>query len=166
MSEASAASTVTDKHSFITQPNMYARGILFGKMKYELGDHAFVKCPELGLEADIDFKVKGWVGGTYNAFVGHIKDIKNNKNLYEITGFWDGEMIIKDLIVRLLCTSCVLSTDMICTDWQEGTIVRCSARKRDTTKGTTVIRARGTRVPTTVVQDHSCNQKGRPPSCH
>lgn len=91
---------LTDRVSFITQPNMYARGILFGKMKYELGDHAFVKCPELSLEADIDFKVKGWVGGTYNAFVGHIKDTKSGKNLYEITGFWDGEMVIKDLTVR------------------------------------------------------------------
>jgi len=37
---------------------MYARGILFGKMKYELGDHSFVKCPETGLCADIDFKTK------------------------------------------------------------------------------------------------------------
>ncbi|KAH6651103.1 hypothetical protein F5144DRAFT_589409 [Chaetomium tenue] len=44
----------------LTQPNMYARGILFGKMKYELGDHSFVRCPETGLSADIDFKVKGW----------------------------------------------------------------------------------------------------------
>ena len=39
--------------SFVTQPNMYARGILFGKMKYELGDHSSVSCPELGNAADI-----------------------------------------------------------------------------------------------------------------
>ena len=49
---------------------MYARGILFGKMKYELGDHAVVRCPETGLEVDIEFKVKGWVGGGYNAIAG------------------------------------------------------------------------------------------------
>lgn len=67
--------------SFITQPNMYARGILFGKMKYELGDHAVVRCPESGLEADIEFKVKGWVGGTYNAISGFIKESKTGKNL-------------------------------------------------------------------------------------
>ncbi|KAH9828489.1 putative OSBP family protein [Teratosphaeria destructans] len=82
---------------FITQPNMYARGILFGKMKYELGDHAFVRSPELGLEADIEFKVKGWVGGTYNAIGGHIKDTKTGKNLFELSGLWHGEMFIKDL---------------------------------------------------------------------
>jgi len=82
---------------FITQPNMYARGILFGKMKYELGDHAVVRCPESGLEADIEFKVKGWVGGTYNAISGFIKETKTGKNLYELSGFWHGQMYIKDL---------------------------------------------------------------------
>jgi len=79
---------------------MYARGILFGKMKYELGDHAIVRCPELGLEANIEFKVKGWMGGTYNAIGGYIKDSKSGKNLYELGGFWTGEMFIKDLSVR------------------------------------------------------------------
>lgn len=75
---------------------MYARGILFGKMKYELGDHAVVRCPETGLEVDIEFKVKGWVGGGYNAIAGYIKD-KSGKNLYELSGHWHGEMFIKDL---------------------------------------------------------------------
>lgn len=83
--------------SFVTQPNMYARGILFGKMKYELGDHAVVKCPETGLEADIEFKVKGWVSGTYNAIGGYIKETSSGKNLYELSGFWHGEMFIKNL---------------------------------------------------------------------
>lgn len=76
---------------------MYARGILFGKMKYELGDHAVVRCPETGLEVDIEFKVKGWVGGTYNAIGGYIRETKSGKNLYELSGFWNGEMYIKDL---------------------------------------------------------------------
>jgi hypothetical protein len=75
---------------------MYARGILFGKMKYELGDNAVVRCPETGLEANIEFKVKGWVSGTYNAIGGHISD-RSGKHLYELSGFWHGEMFIKDL---------------------------------------------------------------------
>ncbi|KAI5306309.1 hypothetical protein KEM56_001466, partial [Ascosphaera pollenicola] len=37
----------------LTQPNMYARGILIGKMKFELGDHSYVRCPENDLVADI-----------------------------------------------------------------------------------------------------------------
>lgn len=66
-------------------------------MKYELGDHAVVRCPETGLEADIEFKVKGWVSGAYNAVGGYIKDSKSGKNLYEISGFWNAEMYLKDL---------------------------------------------------------------------
>jgi hypothetical protein len=81
----------------LTQPNMYARGILFGKMKYELGDHSFVRCPELGLSADIEFKTKGYFGGTYNAIGGTIKNEKTGEILYELSGMWSGEMWLKDL---------------------------------------------------------------------
>ena len=78
---------------------MYARGILFGKMKYELGDHAFVTCPESGLSLDIEFKTKGYFSGKYDAIGGFIKDTKNDKNLFELSGLWNGEMSIKDLAV-------------------------------------------------------------------
>ncbi|RCI11868.1 hypothetical protein L249_4214 [Ophiocordyceps polyrhachis-furcata BCC 54312] len=80
----------------LTQPNMYARGILFGKMKYELGDQSFVRCPELDLVADIDFKTKGWVGGTYNAIGGAIKRESTSEVLYELSGLWSEEMFIKN----------------------------------------------------------------------
>ncbi|TVY47001.1 Oxysterol-binding protein-like protein [Lachnellula occidentalis] len=81
----------------ISQPNMYARGILFGKMKYELGDHSFVRCPELGLSADVEFKTKGYFGGTYNAIGGTIKNEKTGEVLYELSGMWTNEMWIKDM---------------------------------------------------------------------
>lgn len=76
---------------------MYARGILFGKMKYELGDHSYVRCPENNLSADIEFKVKGWVSGGYNAIGGYIKNDKTGENLFELSGTWTGEMYAKDL---------------------------------------------------------------------
>lgn len=79
---------------------MYARGILFGKMKYELGDHSFVRCPELGLSADVEFKTKGYFGGTYNAIGGTIKSDKTGEVLFELSGMWSGEMFIKDMRVR------------------------------------------------------------------
>ncbi|PWW79117.1 hypothetical protein C7212DRAFT_340042 [Tuber magnatum] len=82
----------------LTQPNMYVRGILFGKMKYELGDHSYVKCPELDLVADIEFKVKGFFTGAYNAIGGFIKRESTGEALYEITGSWNGEMFIKDVL--------------------------------------------------------------------
>ena len=84
---------------------MYARGILFGKMKYELGDHSFVRCPELGLMADMEFKTKGYFGGTYNAIGGVIKNQNTGEVLYELSGMWSGEMVAKNMIVRKSQTS-------------------------------------------------------------
>jgi len=69
-------------------------------MKYELGDHSMVRCPETGLTADIEFKTKGWVSGKYDAVGGFIKD-SHGKNLYEISGYWNGEMSLKNLTVSL-----------------------------------------------------------------
>ena len=84
--------------SILTQPNMYARGILFGKMKYELGDHSYVRCPENNLAVDIEFKTKGYFSGTYNAIGGVIKNEKTGEVLYELSGLWSGEMYIKDVV--------------------------------------------------------------------
>ena len=70
-------------------------------MRYELGDHSYVRCPESGMVADLEFKTKGYFGGTYNAIGGYIKD-KNDKQLYELSGLWNEEMYIKDLTVRAM----------------------------------------------------------------
>ncbi|QLQ78192.1 hypothetical protein HG537_0A04390 [Torulaspora globosa] len=78
----------------LSQPNMYARGILFGKMRIELGDHMIIKSSDY--EIDIDFKTKGFISGTYDAIVGTVKD-KSGKEYYEITGKWNDVMYIKDL---------------------------------------------------------------------
>lgn len=77
---------------------MYARGILFGKMKYELGDHSSVRCPENDLAADLEFKTKGYFSGTYNAIGGYIKRESTGDLLYELSGLWNGEMFIKDMV--------------------------------------------------------------------
>jgi oxysterol-binding protein-related protein 8 len=97
---------------------MYARGILFGTMKYELGDHAYIKCPETGMVADLEFKTRGYFSGTYNAIGGSIKD-SQGKVLYELSGLWNEEMYIKDLTVgsdALVDTSTAADNR---TDWQE-----------------------------------------------
>lgn len=85
---------------------MYARGILFGKMKYELGDQSFVRCPELDLVAEVDFKTKGWVSGTYNAIGGVIKHESTGEVLYELSGLWNEEMYITDVRVRAIWALC------------------------------------------------------------
>ncbi|EEA20921.1 Oxysterol-binding protein OBPa [Talaromyces marneffei ATCC 18224] len=80
----------------LTQPNMYARGILFGKMKYELGDHSFIKCPENHFVCDVEFKTKGYFSGTYNAIAGTIKNDQTGEVYYELSGLWNGEMYLKN----------------------------------------------------------------------
>lgn len=79
----------------MNQPNVYCRGILFGKLRYELGDHMYVKCPTTGYEADIEFKTKGFISGTYDAIEGTIKN-KDGDLLYNISGKWNDVMEIKD----------------------------------------------------------------------
>lgn len=130
---------------FLTQPNMYARGILFGKMKYELGDHSFVRCPELGLSADIEFKTKGYFGGTYNAIGGTIKNDKTGETLFELSGMWTGEMWLKDLKVRFDTFREVRNTDEE-SDWEEGASIQRYKSKAHPSKGKTTRRARGTRI--------------------
>ena len=39
-------------------PNMYARGILFGKMVLELGDTCVARNEKTGMTCDLEFKTK------------------------------------------------------------------------------------------------------------
>lgn len=42
----------------LTYPNIYARGLLFGKTFLEIGDDSTIKCESSDLIAEINFKVK------------------------------------------------------------------------------------------------------------
>jgi hypothetical protein len=108
---------------------MYARGILFGKMKYELGDHSFVKCPEQGLAADLEFKTKGYFGGTYNAIGGTIKNEKTGETLYELSGMWNGQMSIKNVMVSGTLPCSTKHHGLHRTDWPQGASIRCDERQ-------------------------------------
>ncbi|GAA6014996.1 hypothetical protein JCM10207_008697 [Rhodosporidiobolus poonsookiae] len=76
----------------ISMPNMYARGILFGKMVLELGDTSVVKNDTTGLQCDVEFKTKGFFSGTYNAIAGKIKGPKGDVG--DVSGFWSDTMEI------------------------------------------------------------------------
>nr|AZQ56621.1 oxysterol-binding protein [Suhomyces bolitotheri] len=86
-----------DEVYIMNQPNVYCRGILFGKLKTELGDHMYVKCPKTGFEADIEFKTKGLISGTYDAIEGVVRNSKTSEALFNISGKWNEVMEIKDL---------------------------------------------------------------------
>jgi len=77
----------------ISMPNMYARGIMFGKMVMELGDQSKVVNEANDYTADIEFKIKGYFTGSYNAIGGKVSH--KNKTIGEITGKWSESMDFK-----------------------------------------------------------------------
>lgn len=79
----------------LTMPNLYARGILFGKMMLELGDMSVVACPATDITCDLEWKTKGWLSGGYNAIAGTIRG-PGSATAGEITGHWDSVMDYKD----------------------------------------------------------------------
>jgi len=85
-----------DEQYTLTSPNVYARGILFGTMLMELGDSTTITCKKNDLMCELEFKVKGYFGGTYNAIGGKIKRISDGEVLSEISGKWSDVMFIKN----------------------------------------------------------------------
>ncbi|ORZ23270.1 hypothetical protein BCR42DRAFT_480541 [Absidia repens] len=67
----------------ITNPNVYARGVL---------------CNDL--IAELDFKTKGYFTGQYHEVAGKIKKGSTGELLYEISGTWTSELYIKSVKVR------------------------------------------------------------------
>lgn len=96
----------------VTMPNMYARGILFGKMVLELGDTCIVKNQKNRLFCDLEFKTKvtarlsddccltlsqGFFSGTYNAIAGRVR--RGNSDTGEVSGRWSHVMEFKSIKV-------------------------------------------------------------------
>ncbi|KAJ7051229.1 hypothetical protein C8F01DRAFT_1176332 [Mycena amicta] len=84
----------SDGEYVITMPNMYARGILFGKMVLELGEQCTAKNEKNGMYADIEFKTKGFFSGTYNAISGRVRH--NSTEVGEVSGRWSHTMEFKN----------------------------------------------------------------------
>jgi hypothetical protein len=81
----------------ILMPNVYARGILFGRMVMELGDNSTVRCEKNDLICELEFRTKGFFSGAYNSIYGKIKRESTGEVLYEITGKWSETIYIKDI---------------------------------------------------------------------
>ncbi|KAH9836748.1 Oxysterol-binding protein [Rhodofomes roseus] len=84
----------------ISMPNMYARGILWGKMVLELGDTCTARNDRNGYTAEIQFKTKGYFSGTYNAIQGRIR--AGGQETGEVTGKWSEVMEYQSKKKRVL----------------------------------------------------------------
>ncbi|KAJ2784421.1 Oxysterol-binding protein OBPa [Coemansia javaensis] len=80
----------------VTYPNMYARGILFGKMVLELGETSTVTCAKSDLAFEVEFKTKGMLWGSYNQIAGRIRRISTREVLFDVSGNWQTTMYITD----------------------------------------------------------------------
>lgn len=80
-------------HSYsLTNPNVYARSLLIGRMYMELGDHCKLKSMEGNLECNIEFKTKGMFGNqSKDCVLGSVKNEKNS--IYTISGKWSGKTV-------------------------------------------------------------------------
>lgn len=78
-------------------PNVYARGIIYGRLLMEYGGKTSIVCEQTGLAADIEFKTKPFFGGEYNHVNARIKR-KNGTVLYTIHGKWNEAFYIKEKV--------------------------------------------------------------------
>jgi hypothetical protein len=78
----------------LTWPNVYARGIIFGKMLMEYGGKTSIACKQTKMTAEIEFKQKPFFGGEYNLVAAKIK--KAGKTVYTIHGKWNQQYYIRD----------------------------------------------------------------------
>ncbi|KAI3405261.2 OSH6 [Candida oxycetoniae] len=95
----------------MNQPNVYCRGILFGKMRLELGDKVEVRSRKYC--AEIEFKTKGFISGGYDEIRGTIKS-SSGEELMVISGKWNEKISFKgveELDVREIKTFPPVSID-------------------------------------------------------
>ncbi|XP_006893280.1 PREDICTED: oxysterol-binding protein-related protein 5 isoform X2 [Elephantulus edwardii] len=80
----------------ITMPYAHCKGILYGTMTMELGGKVTVECEKNHLQAELEFKLKPFFGGStsINQISGRIT--AGEDVLARLSGHWDREVFIKE----------------------------------------------------------------------
>ncbi|XP_076674874.1 oxysterol-binding protein-related protein 8 isoform X2 [Andrena cerasifolii] len=80
----------------MTVPYAYCKGILMGTLSMELGGKVHINCEKTGYHAELDFKLKPFLGGAeqMNQVVGAIR--LGKETLANVSGYWDGQIVITD----------------------------------------------------------------------
>ncbi|KPJ00494.1 Oxysterol-binding protein-related protein 8 [Papilio xuthus] len=79
-----------------TAPYAHCKGIVIGTLSMELGGKVHIICQDTGYQADVEFKLRSFLGGAdqTNAISGRIK--KGKDTIASVEGYWDGKIEIKD----------------------------------------------------------------------
>lgn len=80
----------------ITMPYAHCKGILIGTLTMELGGKVSISCEKTGYKAEIDFKLKPFLGSgeASNRIYGKVKF--GHETLANIEGHWDDEIFIRE----------------------------------------------------------------------
>ncbi|KAJ8704873.1 hypothetical protein PYW08_012193 [Mythimna loreyi] len=79
-----------------TAPYAHCKGIVIGTLSMELGGKVHIMCPDNGYQADVEFKLRSFLGGAdqTNSVSGRIK--RGKETVATLEGYWDGRIDIKD----------------------------------------------------------------------
>ncbi|KAM8814042.1 oxysterol-binding protein-related protein 5 isoform 2-T3 [Rhynchonycteris naso] len=80
----------------LTMPYAHCKGILYGTMTMELGGRVTIECEKNNLQAELEFKLKPFFGGstTINQISGKITS--GEEVLAHLSGHWDREVFIQE----------------------------------------------------------------------
>ncbi|XP_060014232.1 oxysterol-binding protein-related protein 5 isoform X2 [Lagenorhynchus albirostris] len=80
----------------LTMPYAHCKGILYGTMTMELGGRVTVECEKNNFQAELEFKLKPFFGGSTSINQISGKITSGEEVLARLTGHWDREVFIKE----------------------------------------------------------------------
>ncbi|XP_042814584.1 oxysterol-binding protein-related protein 5 isoform X2 [Panthera tigris] len=80
----------------LTMPYAHCKGILYGTMTMELGGRVTIECEKNNLQAELEFKLKPFFGGSTSINQISGKITSGEEVLAHLTGHWDREVFIKE----------------------------------------------------------------------
>ncbi|XP_063053431.1 oxysterol-binding protein-related protein 5 [Engraulis encrasicolus] len=85
-----------DEEYVITMPYAHCKGILYGTMTLELGGKITIECEKTKCSAELEFKLKPFLGGssTVNQISGKI--CVGDEVMATVEGHWDGDVFIAE----------------------------------------------------------------------
>ncbi|KAL0967837.1 hypothetical protein UPYG_G00257960 [Umbra pygmaea] len=85
-----------DEEYVITMPYAHCKGILYGTMTLELGGKITIECEKTKYLAELDFKLKPFLGGPSSVNVISGKIQHGDDVLATLDGHWDGEVFLQE----------------------------------------------------------------------
>ncbi|KAM9754122.1 oxysterol-binding protein-related protein 5 isoform 2-T2 [Menidia menidia] len=85
-----------DEEYVITMPYAHCKGILYGTMTLELGGKVSIECEKTKCFAELEFKLKPFLGGSSSVNQISGKIFVGEELLATIDGHWDGEVFINE----------------------------------------------------------------------